>query len=54
MKIETPPTVEEVDALIARIERIRATWSGNAGYARSLDIELWALRLLQAHILLAK
>jgi hypothetical protein len=52
--IEPPPSVEEVEALIARIERIQVSWRGNVGYARSLDIELRALRLLLAQILLAK
>jgi hypothetical protein len=40
------PSINEIEGLIARVERTRDTWRGNEGYARSLDIELHALRLL--------
>lgn len=34
----------EIEAAIERICAYRATWKGNPGYARSLDVELHALR----------
>ena len=40
------PTMSEIEGLIARVERTYSTWSGNPGYARGLEIELHALRLL--------
>jgi len=40
------PTVNEIEGLIARVERTHDTWLGNPGYARGLEIELHALRLL--------
>jgi hypothetical protein len=40
------PTTLEIENIITRIENIRAKWHGNPGYARSLDIELHALKLL--------
>ena len=40
------PTMSEIEGLIARVERTHSTWLGNPGYARGLEIELHALRLL--------
>jgi hypothetical protein len=40
------PTLIEIENLITRTQSIRDKWSGNPGYARCLDIELHALRLL--------
>lgn len=39
--------LDEVEGLIARFEKLHATWRGNPGYQRSLDIELMALRMLR-------
>jgi hypothetical protein len=46
MTIEEKPTRQEIETLIARIQKTRDTWLGNAPYRRCLDIELHALRLL--------
>lgn len=40
------PTTHEIENLICRTQALRDTWSENAAYTRSLDIELHALRLL--------
>ena len=40
------PTTREIENLIYRTQSIRDKWAGNPGYARCLDIELHALRLL--------
>lgn len=40
------PTCREIENLIYRTQSIRDKWAGNPGYARFLDIELHALRLL--------
>ncbi|MCA1452884.1 hypothetical protein I6F35_06565 [Bradyrhizobium sp. BRP22] len=40
------PTSREIENLIHRTQSIREKWMGNPGYARCLDIELHALRLL--------
>jgi hypothetical protein len=40
------PTRIEIENVITRIQHTRDTWRGNPGYARFLDIELHALRLL--------
>lgn len=45
-----PPTLEEVDGMIARFTVIREKWKGIAAYARLLDIELYSLRLLAARL----
>ena len=43
-----PPTVDEMEGVLARIERQRAMWHSDPGYARFLDIEIYALRHLAA------
>ena len=40
------PTVAEIEAVLVRAITIRERWQGNPGYARTLDIEVRALRLL--------
>jgi hypothetical protein len=40
------PTPREIENVIHRIQAIRDLWHSNPGYARFLDIELRALRLL--------
>jgi hypothetical protein len=40
------PTVDEVEGLIARNEKVSALWKGNPDYYRGLQIEIFALRLL--------
>jgi len=40
------PTSREIENLIHLTQSIRDKWAGNPGYARCLDIELHALRLL--------
>jgi hypothetical protein len=40
------PTSHEIENLIYRTQSLRDTWTDNAAYTRSLDIELHALRLL--------
>ncbi|MET4017772.1 hypothetical protein BSZ19_04835 [Bradyrhizobium japonicum] len=40
------PTSREIEDVIYHIQATRDRWQGNAGYARCLDIELHALRLL--------
>ena len=46
MTIEPPLTVDEVEAMIARLEVTKSRWHANEGYIRTLDIEITALRLL--------
>lgn len=38
-----PPTLEELNRRIATNETIKSKWSGNPGYVRTLDIELYCL-----------
>lgn len=45
MMIEKP-TSREIENVIHRIQATRDLWHSNPGYARFLDIELHALRLL--------
>jgi hypothetical protein len=40
------PTFREIENLIYRTQSIRDRWHSNPAYARCLDIELHALRLL--------
>lgn len=40
-------TTIEINDIITRLESSRETWKADPGYARCLDIELQALRLLK-------
>jgi hypothetical protein len=40
------PTISEIELRIATTQASRETWRSNPGYARNLDIDLHALRLL--------
>ena len=40
------PTIEEIGNVLATVQRTRDTWHGQPAYARFLDIELHALKLL--------
>lgn len=40
------PGINEIEGLIAHVERTRDSWLGSAAYARKMDIELHALHLL--------
>lgn len=50
---ELKPTLEEVDALIKRDEKVIATWKSNPGYARGVQIELCGLHLIRQILTLA-
>lgn len=43
-----PPTRDELDQRIAQTERQLSLWHGNEGYARTLEVEIYALRTLRA------
>lgn len=36
------PTLAELNTRLDNLRRQRETWKGNAGYARTLDVEIWA------------
>ena len=40
------PTISEIENRIATTQAIRDKWHSNPGYARNLDIDLHALKLL--------
>lgn len=40
------PTINEIQHIIAITQNQRDTWTANPGYARKLDVELHALKLL--------
>jgi hypothetical protein len=40
------PSISEIENIVAITQKQRDTWTANPGYARKLDIELHALRLL--------
>lgn len=40
-------SIDEIEGVIATIERSREQWHGHPGYARFLDIELRALHWLR-------
>jgi hypothetical protein len=44
----TTPTREAIEARLRQVERIRETWKGNPGYAATLDLDIFALRLALA------
>ena len=48
------PTSLEIENMIHRTQTIRDEWRGNPGYARCLDVELHALRLLLFTTLIAE
>lgn len=45
--LEPEMTIEEIDGIIVRIEKIATTWRGCDEYVRTLKIELMAICLLR-------